>query len=82
MPLRAPTEIAILLRLANTMPGFADAPAIRQIFPTFIESLFVPESKQVVVECELPPPRLCPVFAEYRYVKSKDSLEEEESPRF
>src|SRR6266481_1353793 len=36
-------------------------------FPQRYRVAFVPESKQVVVECELPPPEVVPGVAEYRY---------------
>ncbi len=39
---------------------------------------YVPESKQLVVECQLPSPEVVPTVAEYRYVKSKDTIEEKE----
>lgn len=48
-------------------------------FPQRYRVAFVPESKQVVVECELPPPEVVPGVAEYRYVKSKDSIEEKKA---
>ena len=37
---------------------------------------FVPESRQVVVEYELPTPDVVPAVAEYKYVKSRDAVDE------
>lgn len=45
-------------------------------FPDETRIAFVPESKQLVVERELPGPDIVPRVVEYRYVKSKDSIEE------
>jgi restriction system protein len=47
-------------------------------FPQGYRVAYVPESKQLVVECQLPPPDVVPTVAEYRYVKSKDTIEEKE----
>lgn len=45
-------------------------------FPQEFRIAFVPESKQLVVDYELPSPDVIPTAAEYRYVKSKDTIEE------
>jgi restriction system protein len=45
-------------------------------FPQEFRIAFVPESKQVVVDYELPKPDIIPEVLEYRYVKSKDVIEE------
>ncbi|MEY2487379.1 MAG: restriction system protein [Verrucomicrobiota bacterium] len=45
-------------------------------FPHGHRLAFVPESKQLVVEYELPPPSIIPSVQEYRYNKSKDAIEE------
>ena len=45
-------------------------------FPQEFRIAFVPESKQVVVDYELPKPDIIPEVLEYRYVKSKDIIEE------
>jgi restriction system protein len=43
-------------------------------FPQNFSLAFLPESKQLVVEYELPTPDIIPEVAEYRYVKSKDEV--------
>jgi restriction system protein len=43
-------------------------------FPQNFSLAFVPESKQLVVEYELPTPEIVPEVAEYRYIKSKDEV--------
>lgn len=43
-------------------------------FPQVFRLAYVPESKQVVVEYELPPPDIIPGVEEYRYVKNKDEI--------
>jgi restriction system protein len=48
-------------------------------FPQRYRVAYVPESKQLVVECELPVPEVVPSVAEYRYVKSKDTIEEKKA---
>src|SRR6266851_1753600 len=48
-------------------------------FPQRYRVAFVPESKQLVVECQLPPPEVVPVVAEYRYVKTKDAIDEKKA---
>ena len=45
-------------------------------FPQEFRIAFIPESKQIVVDYELPTPELVPTVSEYRYVKSKDAIEE------
>jgi restriction system protein len=45
-------------------------------FPEQHRIAFVPESKQLVVEYQLPHPELVPSVSEYRYVKAKDQIEE------
>jgi restriction system protein len=45
-------------------------------FPEQHRIAFVPESKQLVVEYQLPSPELVPSASEYRYVKSKDQIDE------
>lgn len=44
-------------------------------FPQEFRVAYVPESKQVVVEYELPPPTIVPETAEFRYVKAKDEIQ-------
>ena len=43
-------------------------------FPQVFRLAYIPESKQVVVEYELPPPGVIPDIEEYRYVKNKDEI--------
>jgi len=43
-------------------------------FPQVFRLAYVPESKQVVVEYELPSPDVIPDIEEYRYVKNKDEI--------
>jgi restriction system protein len=45
-------------------------------FPQFFRLAHVPESSQLVVEYELPSVSIVPPMAEYKYVKSKDTIEE------
>lgn len=45
-------------------------------FPQEFRLAYIPESKQVVIDYELPSPEVIPKVSEYRYVKSKDSIEE------
>jgi restriction system protein len=47
-------------------------------FPQGYRVAYVPESKQLVVECQLPSPEVVPTVAEYKYVKSKDTIEEKD----
>ena len=44
-------------------------------FPHEYRVAYVPDSKQLVVEYELPTPDVVPVAAEHRYVKAKDEIE-------
>ncbi|MCG2770819.1 MAG: restriction endonuclease [Desulfobacterales bacterium] len=43
-------------------------------FPQVFRLAYVPESKQALVEYELPTPDIIPENAEYRYVKNKDEI--------
>ena len=45
-------------------------------FPQEFRIAYVPESKQLVIDYELPTPGIVPIVQEYRYVKSKDQIEE------
>jgi restriction system protein len=45
-------------------------------FPSEFRVAYVPESKQLVLEFELPAPSIVPMMQEYRYVRSKDAIEE------
>ena len=45
-------------------------------FPQEFRIAYVPESKELVIEYELPDVKIIPSVAEYRYVKSKDAIEE------
>lgn len=45
-------------------------------FPQEFRVAFVPESKLLVVDYELPPPEIVPTVAEIRYIKSKDTVQE------
>jgi restriction system protein len=45
-------------------------------FPQEFRIAYVPESKELVIEYELPIPGIVPKVAEYRYTKSKDNIEE------
>jgi restriction system protein len=51
-----------------------------QDFPEHQRVAFVPESKQLVVEYQLPLPEIVPAVSEFRYVKSKDQIEEKKAP--
>jgi len=44
-------------------------------FPQEFSLAYVPESKQLVVEYQLPTAKIVPVFAEIRYVKARDTFE-------
>jgi restriction system protein len=48
-------------------------------FPNAARFAYVPESRQLIVERELPLPEIVPTERAYRYVKSKDTIES--SPR-
>lgn len=43
-------------------------------FPQAFRIAYVPESKQIVVEYELPLPEIIPEILEYKYIKSKDEI--------
>jgi restriction system protein len=45
-------------------------------FPCEFRVAYVPEPKQLVVEYELPHKRVIPIVGEYKYVKTKDVVEE------
>jgi restriction system protein len=45
-------------------------------FPHEYRVAYVPESKHLVLEYELPPPTIVPIVQEYRYIKSKDLIEQ------
>lgn len=45
-------------------------------FPQEFRLAYVPESKELVIDYELPQPSIVPKVEEYRYVKSKDQIEE------
>lgn len=45
-------------------------------FPKEQRVAYLPDSRQLVIEYELPNKRIIPDVAEYRYVKSKDAIEE------
>ena len=47
-------------------------------FPQEFRIAYVPESKQLVVDYELPGPDIAPPVAEYKYVKGKDEIEEKQ----
>lgn len=45
-------------------------------FPQEFRVAYVPESKQLVVDYELPPPEVAPDVVEHRYVKAKDEIQQ------
>lgn len=45
-------------------------------FPQNFKSAYVPESREIVVDYELPEPTVVPSVGEYKYIKSKDLIEE------
>lgn len=45
-------------------------------FPQEFRLAYLPESKELVIEYELPSPEVIPSIAEYVYVKSKDTIQE------
>jgi restriction system protein len=49
-------------------------------FPQQYRIAFVPESKQLVVEYELPSASVVPVVRQYKYVKARDAIEESARP--
>jgi restriction system protein len=48
-------------------------------FPQQCRIAFVSESRQLVVEYQLPSPEIVPSVAEYKYVKTKDAIEEKKA---
>jgi restriction system protein len=48
-------------------------------FPEQRRVAFIPESKQLVVEYQLPHPEAVPSVSEYRYVKAKDQIDEKKA---
>jgi restriction system protein len=50
-------------------------------FPRTHRMAFVPESKQLVVELELPSIEVVPKIKQYRYVKARDAVEESARPQ-
>lgn len=53
-----------------------DRSAYLEGFPRTHRMAFVPESKQLVVELELPSIEVVPKIKQYRYVKARDAMEE------
>lgn len=45
-------------------------------FPSEFRVAYVPESRELVVEYELPTPAIVPAVAEYKYTKTRDVIEE------
>jgi restriction system protein len=45
-------------------------------FPQIFKIAYVPESKELVVDYELPEPSVVPSIGEYKYVKTKDTIDE------
>lgn len=45
-------------------------------FPQEFRIAYVPESKELVIDYELPKPSIVPTVQEYRFVKTKDQIEE------
>ena len=45
-------------------------------FPQNFRLAYIPDPKQLVVDYELPPPKIVPMVAEYRHIKSRDVIEE------
>lgn len=45
-------------------------------FATMFKVAYVPESKELVVDYELPNPTIVPLISEYKYIKSKDVIDE------
>lgn len=45
-------------------------------FPQVLRVAYAPESKELVVEYELPPPDIIPTIWEYKYVKARDTIDE------
>lgn len=57
-----------------------DASSYPEGFTRRYRMAFVPESKQLVVELELPPLDVVPTVKQYRYVKARDAVEETARP--
>lgn len=57
-----------------------DASSYPESFPRHHRLAFVPESKQLVVEMELPPFSVVPAIRQYKYVKARDAMEESARP--
>lgn len=57
-----------------------DASSYPDGFTRHYRMAFVPESKQLVVEFELPPVTVVPTVKLYRYVKARDAVEESARP--
>src|SRR5207245_6554787 len=49
-------------------------------FPQHAKLAYVPESRQLVVEYDLPPFEIVPEVSSYRYVKARDSVTETTRP--
>jgi restriction system protein len=49
-------------------------------FPKKFRIAFVPESKQLVVEYELPPVSVVPVVRQYKYIRTRDAIDEVARP--
>ena len=49
-------------------------------FPRHHKMAFVPESKQLVIEYELPSVTIIPTARQYRYVRARDAIEESSRP--
>ena len=58
-----------------------DRSAYPEGFPRTHRMAFVPESKQLVVELELPSIEVVPKIKQYRYVKARDDVEESARPQ-
>lgn len=52
-----------------------------QAFPRTYRMAFVPESRQLVVEFELPSLEIVPKIKQYRYVRSRDEIDESPRPQ-
>lgn len=58
-----------------------DASEYPEGFPKTHRAAFVPESRQLVVEYELPPVSIVPPTRLYKYVKSRDAIDESARPQ-
>ena len=47
-------------------------------FPQEFRTAYLPESKELVIEYELPDTTIIPTASEYTYVKAKDEIKEKE----